>query len=69
MRPRRAHLRAQFSFICAFSSRSFWLLSYSRQLGAGCPMTRTHLILGHIEGKLDVFNIECTMCAIAYLIF
>ncbi len=32
-------------------------------------MTRTHLILGHIEGKLDVFNIECTMCAIAYLIF
>jgi hypothetical protein len=25
--------------------------------------TRTYLIFGDIEGKLDVLNVECTKCA------
>ena len=26
-------------------------------------MSRTYLIFGDIEGKLDVLNVECTKCA------
>jgi hypothetical protein len=31
----------------------------TRRAGA----TRTYLIFGDIEGKLDVLNVECTKCA------
>ena len=30
---------------------------------ASFPMSRTYLIFGDIEGKLDVLRVECTKCA------
>jgi hypothetical protein len=28
----------------------------------GLQMPRTYLVFGDIEGKLDVFRVECTKC-------